>query len=127
MLIITGILLSCCLVAGAVLTGIDWYKSKTYQPVTAIVSSYDTRDGKNVWTELTYSYGGSEYTTRIKGHSYWMKVDSEVEILVKSSSPEQIEIVRNSGNKANVAWITSIPFGIFFLFYLFNYLRVRRT
>lgn len=127
MLIITGILLSCCLITGAVLTGIDWYKSKTYQPVTAVVSSYDTRDGKNVWTELTYSYGGSEYATRIKGHSYWMKVDSEVEILVKSSSPEQIEIVRNSGNKANVAWITSIPFGIFFLFYLFNYLRVRRT
>ena len=126
MLIITGALFLGCLVTGGALYGMELYKAGTYRSVTATVTDYDTRDSKNVWTELFYTLDGQTHAVRIKGHSYWMKKDSEIAILVHPTEPEQIEIADYSGTSPKVALIASIPFGIFFLLYLINYIRVRR-
>lgn len=126
MMLITGVIVGCLLLSALIAGGIQLYKSSTYAQVTATVTDFDTRDGNNVWTAFTYEYNNTEHTVRLPGHSYWMRMDSEIDLLIHPDNPERAEVLRNSGTLPKVLFIVCIPFGVFFMLYGINYIIVRK-
>jgi hypothetical protein len=118
-------------VAGAI--GINTaLKTNTWEPASAVVTDFDTRDGTNVWTDLSYEYDHQHYTTRTKGHSYWMKIDREITILVNPKNPEKFEIINPTDGKVASSYVAVVflfaagLFGAVFLLWLLNYLGNKR-
>ena len=120
--IVMGSLALLCLVITAVLWGINAYKMNSYDRVPATVTQFDTRDGKNVWTEFRYEYKNETKTVRLKGHSYWMRVNSEVELIINPKRPENVDVITPATGKMPI--VPLIPAGLFaffFILYFFNY------
>lgn len=126
MLIILGALTFALLAMALVSWGTKTYKLNAYDRVMAVVTDFDTRDGNNVWTEFAYTHEGSAYTVRLDGHSYWMRMGAEIELLVKPSEPDKVEVLRNIGVNTSTYLIGAIPFGVVFLIYLINYITILR-
>ncbi|MDL2287963.1 hypothetical protein LJC32_01110 [Oscillospiraceae bacterium OttesenSCG-928-F05] len=125
-LVFLGILTLIFLIAALVPWSMEQIKMQTYHKVISVVTDYDTRDGNNVWTEFQYEYAGEIYTVRLKGHSYWMKPDSEIELLVNPAAPDEAEVLANYGALPPIRLMGAGLFGAVFLFYLINYIVAAR-
>ena len=123
---ILGIITSALLIHAFISFGITKYKIKTYSHVTATVTSYDTRDANNVWTEFQYEYKNETYTIKIKGHSYWMHIGSEESLIVNPNKPREGQVLRYLGLVMPYTFYFSIPIGAVFILYFINFLVNRR-
>lgn len=127
MAIIMGAITGVFLFSTIVSWGLQNYKINSYTHVQAIVVDFDTRDSKNVWTEFEYSLNDKNYNVRLKGHSYWMRPDSHVALIVNPKELGQAEVLYdNPYISAIVTLAGSGIFGVFFLFLLLKYSALRK-
>ena len=127
MAIIMGIITAGFLLTAGIIWGVESYKINSYAHVKGTVADFDTRDGKNVWTEFEYSLDGQTYTVRLKGHSYWMRLGSEINLVVNPKIPDKAEVLYDDPHI--LSFIMLLPgglFGVFLLLYLVNFLVLRR-
>ena len=125
--VIIGALAAVLLVAAAVTFALKFNKIQKYEHVEATVTAFDTRDGNNVWTEFVYSVGGKPYTARLKGHSYWMRIDSMIDLIVNPNDPNHAEVLYGNPYTVSVILLAATGlFGLFFLLYLINFLVLRK-
>ena len=125
--VIIGALAAVMLVAAAVTFALKFYKIQKFEHVEATVAAFDTRDGNNVWTEFDYSVGGKPYTARLKGHSYWMRIDSLTTLLVNPNNPSQAEVLYGNAYTVSVIFLAATGlFCVFFVLYLVNFLVLRK-
>jgi len=125
--LIMGIITLCFLLSALGLWLSDLYKIDNYTRVMSVVTNYNTSDGKNVWTEFSYEFEQQLYVVRLKGHSFWMTENAEIEILCNPANPEQIEIIKNIGIVSKISLFPAGIFGVFFVMYLINFLKVRKN
>lgn len=83
-------------IATIFLYGMQLYKKHTYDSVVSKVVDYDVSDSNNVWTEFEYEYDGKIYNVIRKGHSYYMTKNSEINLLVNTNNPEEIEVEKQT-------------------------------
>ena len=122
-----GALAAALLVAAAVTFVLKFYKIQVYEHVEATVVAFETRDGNDVWTEFVYSVGGEPYGARLKGHSYWMRIDSTTNLIVNPNNPNQAEVLYDNPYIVSVIFIAAAGvFGLFSLLYLINFLVLRK-
>ncbi len=119
--ILFGSIMLAFLLTASIFWGIQFNKQKTHPIVNAMVTDYSVSDGRNVWTEFSYVYDNQEFVVRVKGHSYWMGLGKEIEVLCNPSDPKQIETLSGLYTWTSVFLIISVLFAVVFLFYLGNY------
>lgn len=106
---ISMIILITCIIAFC----IQLYKNYNYEIVSARVTNYNTSDSNNVWTEFSYEYEGN-HTVKQKGHSYYMIIGSDIELLVNPSDPSDVEVLRN------LFAVPKVIFGVFIICFFFT-------
>ena len=127
MAIILGSIAAAFLLVSAAFWALETYKINAYEHVVSIVTDFDTRDGNNVWTEFAYSLHGQDYTVRLKGHSYWMKPNSSVNLIVNPKIPNQAKVLHDSPFILSlILLIGGGFFAVFFLLYLLNARAIRK-
>ncbi len=122
---ITGIILGLLLVVSLILWGLIFHRSQTWSPVSAEVSAFSTADSADVWTEFTFTYEGSIYNVRQRGHSYWMYPGLELLIYCNPQNPQQFQIADTMYALPRTAAMASGIWAVLTVLMLLNYLRVR--
>ena len=126
--IVFGVITACFLLAALAFFAVQSLKIHSYNQVSATVTAFDTRDGNNVWTEFSYPVEGELYNVRLKGHSYWMRINSEVTLLVNPKNPSQAAVLYdNPYTLPLIMLIAAGVFGLFLFLYTVNYLVLRKS
>jgi len=127
MAIIMGITTAILIILALFAFIVQLYKILSYEHMEAVITDFDTRDSNNVWTEFSYVIGEKLYTTRVKGHSFQMRIDSQINILVNKKNPGQAEILRDNPYLISlIILVAAVIFGLFFLLYLLNYRSLKK-
>ena len=127
MAIIMGILTAVLVLSAGVVFATKYFKIHSYEHTKATITAYDTRDAENVWTEFTYSIADEQHTMRVKGHSYWMSIDSEIDVIVNPNKHSQAEVLYDNPYVLSLIILLAAGiFCVFFVLYLVNYLVLRK-
>ena len=127
MALIMGLLAAILLLTAGVTFAVKFSKIQSYDHISATVTDFDTRDGNNVWTEFTYTINDETITVRLKGHSYWMRIDSQIDLIVNPNNHSQAEVLYGNPYTVSVIFLAATGlFVVFFLLYLINFHVLRK-
>ena len=124
--IIIAVMVAGCALVTAFFGVVALNQKNNWTKLNAVVTDYDTSNGKNVWTEFAYEYDNKQYTYRQKGHSYWMQEGAEIEIYCNPDKPEDMVVADYMFSMCRTLLIITGIFLGFFVRYLINFFVVKK-